>query len=139
MTTESLPAPKPAGPTARENIRVSKELAAAMLPVLVERLNVQVMHLNDPEVTGKAIDRMAKLAGAMDDKTTTNLPVIHFNITSAGANVSVKSKPKPVEVVDEATSQVEVLDAPDPQPSITIQLDEMPTPWAAGLLGAEDE
>lgn len=78
--------------SSRAQINQAKQLAAALLPVLVERLGQQTVLLDDPEVTGKAIDRLAKLAGASDDKGTSMKPVIHFTISSSGAQMSVKTK-----------------------------------------------
>lgn len=77
----------------RAQINQAKQLAAALLPLLVERLGAQTTALDDPEVTGKAIDRLAKLAGASDDKGTSMKPIIHFTISSSGAQMSVKAKP----------------------------------------------
>lgn len=128
MSDLALPAAKP---TARQHIATSKELAAALLPVLVERLGVQTMLVDDPEVTGKAIDRLAKLAGATDDKTT-NLPVIHFNISSSGAKVAVKSKAG-------AASQTVELETPSEPFTINMSEPAEPEAWASGLFGAVDE
>ncbi len=129
--------------TSRASINQAKQLAAALLPLLVERLGEQTMDIDDPEVTGKAIDRLSKLVGASDDKGQSMKPIIHFNISSAGAQVSVNTShqaPLVHEVIEaEGETKKPVFDSPFVAvPSVPSQEDEDAL-IGSPLLDADDE
>jgi hypothetical protein len=92
----------------RKNIADAKALAAAALPLLAERVASQALSLEDPEVAGKALDRLAKLAGAMDDKGSSAKPIIHFAISASGANVRVETRTGAAQPDDEPDTVVEI-------------------------------
>lgn len=159
MTDQKIPAESPIN--VRAEVLKAKQLAAAALPLLVERVAAEAVGSDDVEVLGKAMERLAKLAGAMDDKGASTKPIIHFTISSAGANVQVtgRTAPTPAQEVQEVEDAVEVLTdkkpaalpkivptLPPPDPTLTSELDlmtptiELPAGLAdVQILGMDDE
>lgn len=160
MTDQKIPAESPIN--VRAEVLKAKQLAAAALPLLVERVAAEAVGSDDVEVLGKAMERLAKLAGAMDDKGASTKPIIHFTISSAGANVQVtgRAAPTPAQEVQEVEDAVEVLTdkkpaalpkivpptLPPPDPHTTSELDlmtptiELPAGLAdVQILGMDDE
>lgn len=128
--------PTPTPVTSRQHIQLAKELAAAMLPMMVQRLGVQTMALDDPEVTGKAMDRLSKLAGATEDRAASSKPIIHFNITSSGANVSIKTRTPASGGADEA--DIDITSIEDAQLVVEMPPGEAGS-WAHAFTDMDDE
>ena len=102
-----------------------RQFAAAAAFELGVKYVEMAMTSDDPEVVGKAYDRVTKNSGAQEDKTS-SVPIIHLNINHRGSTFGMTSK-KAVTARDAADSGDEVVEAVEvtAQPAL-----EVPSPPA---------